>query len=364
MDAKLRRPVSFFEPGREHPFTWRRLWRTFAISELVAVLIAFMMAVMGAGLASALFGASIYSLAIGNLCSVSTWLTWPWLSRLKAGPQRVLIVLQFFLCGIVGTEIAHGILVLLYDGNVHTGPRLMHWALSMTIAAVIGVVLVTVRQLRDTIEEREHRVAEHELTEARLRQAKSDAELAALQARINPHFLFNTLNSIAALIREDPAKAEAVTLQLSALFRYALQAPKVGLVTLEDELVIVRGYLDIEQVRLGSRLDYELDVPNALSGERLPPLILQPLVENAIRHGISTRVEGGRVTVRARKSDGHVHVSVINTGEGRANPGTGEGLENVRGRLEATFGPEARVTLERRDGDTEARLVFPAAPTL
>jgi hypothetical protein len=338
-----------------------RVLRALIVNEVIALPIALVMAAVDGQIWHKLLVANLYAQSIGMLCSIASCYTFPRIAGLSPRRQRAAVALQFFLCGIAGAEIARGLFIVIY-GTV-PGPRLINWAIAVTVAGIVGMVITTVHQLRTTVEARERSLAESEVTEARLLQGKSDAELAALQARIHPHFLFNTLNAIAALIREDPAKAEAVTLQLSALFRYALQAPRLGMVTLEDELVIVRGYLDIEQVRLGERLRYEIDVPAALRGERLPPLLLQPLVENAIRHGLSTRVEGGQVTVRGWKEQGNVYLVVADSGGGTPNPGTGEGLQNVRGRLQAAFGPQAALTLERVEGGTEARLVFPASVT-
>jgi sensor histidine kinase YesM len=347
---------------REGPFSRRRAWRTFLIAETVAVPLALLTATLGGDLFKALITSHLYSWCIAALCSTSTWAFIPRIERLPLPTRRTAVVALFFLCGLVGSEIARFLLRSVLGASAHPGPRLVDLAFAMSIAGVVGLVLTTVGQLRTTIAEKERALAEREVSEARLRQAKSDAELAALQARINPHFLFNTLNSIAALIREDPAKAEAVTVQLAALFRYALQAPKVGLVSLENELRIVREYLDIEQVRIGSRLRYEIDVSGAARAERVPPLTLQPLVENAIRHGIATRVDGGAVVVRGEIAAGVVRLTVVNDrGEGAGEPGTGEGLDNVRRRLQAAFGPDSAVALIHEHGHTEARLSFPAA---
>lgn len=341
----------------------RRLAQTLILDQAIAVPVGLVMAAVNGGVWNKLVIATLYSQCIGLLCHTVSQVTVPKMCAWPASGQRAMLMVQFFLCGVVGAEIAGALLVALY-GDRFKAPRVIAWAIGATIAAMVALVLTTVRRLRTTVDERERELREREIGEARLLQAKSDAELAALQARINPHFLFNTLNSIAELIREDPARAEAMTLQLSSLFRYTLQAPQAGLVTLGEELLIVRRYLEIEQARFGPRLRYELDVPAALFGERVPALILQPLVENAIRHGISTAVDGGSVCIRGWVADGHVHLAVIDTGEGRANPGTGEGLENVRGRLRAAFGAQGVLTLERHAGQTEARLRFPALATV
>jgi two-component system sensor histidine kinase AlgZ len=194
--------------------------------------------------------------------------------------------------------------------------------------------------------------------------ALAEARLQALQARIRPHFLFNTLNSIAALIREDPARAEAMTLQLSALFRYTLQAPRAGLVTLGEELVIVQGYLAIEQERLGGRLTSEVNVDAALHGQRIPALTVQPLVENAIKHGIAPYTTPGRVKVSARRQGEMLLLTIDDTGPGpseraMAALSTGIGVANTRARLGHQFGSRFRFEFQRHPGGFTVLVAFP-----
>ena len=166
--------------------------------------------------------------------------------------------------------------------------------------------------------------------------ANANARLAELQSRIRPHFLFNALNTALALVRLDPAKAETVLEDLAQLFRVALA--EVGTsVTLDDEIDLARRYLAIEQVRFGNRLAVGWDLDPAAGGARVPPLVLQPLVENAVRHGIEPAPNGGQVTVTTRRQRGQVVVTVSNTladpEESVANPGHGMALHNVRERL-------------------------------
>jgi two-component system LytT family sensor kinase len=248
------------------------------------------------------------------------------------------VVAQYFVMGVIGAEIARRVTAAILPSTEEGGGPIASAAVGATVAVFVGVVLITVRQLR-----------------ARL----VSTELEALQARINPHFLFNTLNSIAALIREDPARAEAVTLQLSALFRYTLQAHRQGLVSLEDEIAIVEGYLGIEQERLADRLTFAVDIDRSLLAVRVPALVLQPLVENAIKHGVAESVAGGTVRVRGWREGDRVLITVTDTGDGTSTAqGTGEGLASVRTRLRATFGSDAGVTLTSSNGTTEARLSF------
>jgi two-component system sensor histidine kinase AlgZ len=165
--------------------------------------------------------------------------------------------------------------------------------------------------------------------------AATTARLAELQSRIRPHFLFNTLNTAIALVRTDPRQAEAVLEDLAELFRVALaeHGPQAT-VSLRDEIELARRYLAIEQVRFGDRLQLRWELDAAAEGARLPPLLLQPLVENAVRHGIEPAAGGGIVRVRTRVRRGLAEILVANSVAGGASqPGHGIGLRNVRERL-------------------------------
>jgi two-component system sensor histidine kinase AlgZ len=162
--------------------------------------------------------------------------------------------------------------------------------------------------------------------------AATEARLVELQARVRPHFLFNTLNTAIALIRVDPARAEEVMEDLAELFRAALGALE-GESTLGEEIRLARLYLDIEGMRFGKRLAVDWDIDEAVNEARVPPLVLQPLVENAVRHGIEPSPDGGRVQIRARARNGRAWVQVVNTVRGAPQPGHGIGLASARERL-------------------------------
>ncbi|CAD5375823.1 Autolysin sensor kinase [Pseudomonas sp. OF001] len=186
----------------------------------------------------------------------------------------------------------------------------------------------------------------------RQQQAELRARLEALQARIRPHFLFNSLNSIASLIAVDADKAEQAVLDLSDLFRASLAKPG-SLVAWRDELALARRYLSIEQYRLGPRLQLDWRIDGVPADLPVPQLTLQPLLENAIIHGIQPRIDGGRVEVLAEYAAGQFHLCVSNplaAGEAAESGGTRLALNNIQARLAALFGPEASLTCERRDG--------------
>ena len=159
------------------------------------------------------------------------------------------------------------------------------------------------------------------------------ARLAELQSRIRPHFLFNTLNTALTLVRLDPERAEGVLEDLAELFRVALSETG-GSVTLQEEVELAKRYLAIEQIRFGKRLQVQWELDDAAAGARVPPLLLQPLVENAVRHGIEPAAQGGTIRVRTRVRLGRAEVLITNDVPPEASePGNGIALDNVRERL-------------------------------
>ncbi|MEO8025988.1 MAG: histidine kinase [Bryobacteraceae bacterium] len=195
----------------------------------------------------------------------------------------------------------------------------------------------------------------HAERSTRLEAQLSNAELQALRAQLQPHFLFNTLNSISVLLEEDPKAANQMLLHLSDLLRIMMQRTGSPEVSLREELDLIRHYLEIEQTRFRDRLTvrFESD-PNALEA-RIPSLLLQPLVENAVRHGIATRSSPGFIEISTARNNGHVTITVrdngpgMPSGSGAQRPG-GVGLSNTRARLELVYGSNHRFSLENAPG--------------
>lgn len=189
--------------------------------------------------------------------------------------------------------------------------------------------------------------------------ADTAAKLAELQSRIRPHFLFNTLNSALALVRHDPQRAEAVLEDLAELFRVALT--EVGeSVSLNEEVELAQRYLAIEQIRFGERLAVSWELDPAAGAARMPPLLLQPLVENAVRHGIEAADDGGTIRVRTRVKGGRAVISIANSVPAAASrPGLGMALNNVRERLRLMHDVNAQFE-SRRDADSfRVQIVVP-----
>jgi len=190
-----------------------------------------------------------------------------------------------------------------------------------------------------------------------------DAELRMLRTQIDPHFLFNSLNSISALTAIDPKRARDMTLQLAGFFRQTLGLEAHRKVALRDEVALVERFLAIEQVRFGERLGFACDVSEEAGACLLPPMILQPLVENAVKHGIGGRLEGATITINAERAGSLLRIKVANEVDHDApasDGGRGIGLENVRQRLAAAYGSGAGVHWTRADGMFRADLVLPA----
>jgi CHASE1-domain containing sensor protein len=191
------------------------------------------------------------------------------------------------------------------------------------------------------------------LEEQQVRRISAEREVVAtqlrmLQAQIEPHFLFNTLANVISFIDRDPKSARRMLQHLTRSLRQALERSRENISTLEQEAEMLRDYLSIFTMRLGPRLDFTIEIPEELLKLPFPPMLLQPLVENAVKHGIEPKVEGGRIAIKAEKTNGLLRLSVSDTGLGLSGPmnTSGLGLENVRARLHALYSAGAGLVLE------------------
>lgn len=182
---------------------------------------------------------------------------------------------------------------------------------------------------------------EKERRAAALREAALKSELAAIKAQLNPHFLYNVFNTISASVPPELEHTRELIAQLSDLFRYQLRASQTETVKLKEEIDFVQKYLDLEKARFKDRLTAEIDIPEELMDEEVPPMILQPLVENSLKHGLATLIEGGSVQIKAVKRNGKIHFEVADTGIGVDSMeeliGHGIGLTNTQLRLEKAY---------------------------
>jgi hypothetical protein len=231
----------------------------------------------------------------------------------------------------------------------------------MTAPAALGATLVFV--VMSALHYAMTAADERQVAVARALEAEitaREAELRALRAQVDPHFLFNCLHSISSFIGSDPAGARRMCLELAEFFRESLRAGAQPRIPLAAEAALVRRYLEIEQLRFGERLRATVSVAPDAAGALVPPLLLQPLAENAVRHGIATLLEGGDVTIAATRHGDRIDVHVENPfdADGR-RAGTGVGLVNVRARLETTYPGRATLRVTTADSRFRATLSLP-----
>lgn len=231
-----------------------------------------------------------------------------------------------------------------------------------TMFIISLIILKLVLGSKSRAESRARQASETAAQEGLKRQL-AEAQLKMMQAQVEPHFLFNTLASVDYLIETDPARASRMQKNLIQYLRAALPQMREGISTLGREIAQVRSYLEILKVRMDERLQFSINVPQGLLSASFPPMMLLTLVENAIKHGLEPKSDGGSVAVSAVVADGRLRVAVADTGLGfgAAKPGgTGVGLANVRERLRALFGPAASLVIDANaDGGTIATIVVP-----
>jgi two-component system, LytTR family, sensor kinase len=203
-------------------------------------------------------------------------------------------------------------------------------------------------------------VQRQEREQLELKQALTQSELQALKSQIHPHFLFNTLHGISTLVESDPTRAQRMIVNLSRLLRRAIQHDGVDLVTLGEDLQFAEEYLNIEKMRLGDRLTVRWSILPESRKVLVPQLILQPLIENAVKHGVSPAREGGWIDVSSAMSGQTLNIEVKNSALGVQKIGTGLGLQNIRMRLKCLYGDDASLHFLRDDRIATASLTLPA----
>jgi len=245
--------------------------------------------------------------------------------------------------------------------HTHSGEPLTDFAFLWIVASIIIKIAYTGQLRAEAQASVANETAEHE----QLRRQVAEAQMAAMQAQLEPHFLFNTLASIDHLIQTDPPRASRMQQSLIALLRATMPSLREGKAqvrrTLGEELEVIHPYLDIQKTRMEERLQTTLLVPAGLLSAEFPPMMLQSLVENAIKHGLEPKPEGGRIEIEAQVADGRLLIHVRDTGVGfNANAPQGSGLANIRERLKHRYGIDASLTITRNEpAGSVVRLALP-----
>jgi sensor histidine kinase YesM len=307
-----------------------------------------------------------FALVYTNVTAVPALIAGPWLvERLafRRWPLPAAVLASTVLFAAVGCLAAQALLMWagiavpenFWRQYLHT----LRGALLLSVAFGLGAF--SYASMRDRLRHTEEKLHEREIAEARAEQLVAEARLRSLESRLHPHFLFNTLNSISALIIVDPPRAEQMVGRLSALLRSSLDTSSRSLIPLGDELAMVEDYVDIERARFGDKLRGRVEVPAELWGAQVPPLSIQSLVENAVKHGITPKRSGGEVLVSASADNGQLTIEVSDTGDGfdLTAISAGHGLDSLVRRLDTLFSAAARLNVSRRGDRCVVQMVMP-----
>jgi sensor histidine kinase YesM len=311
------------------------------------------------------FGVSmLFSNCIGPLIALTMPYLVPAVKRRVGFPLDWSIIIgAMVVIGVVGSVVA--LTILRMTGYLAAG-RFAEWffgSLRISVIATLtfGVFGTALEMLRAQLDATTLALRTKERDAAESRRLAAEARLASLESRVQPHFLFNTLNSIAALIHDDPDGAERMTAQLASLLRSSLDQ-QAALISIDEELRIVRNYLDIERVRFGDRLRFDIQMDAAAESARVPRMAVQTLVENSVKYAVSSRREGATIAVSAAASNGHVQITVRDDGPGfdPATASPGHGLALVRERLAMTLGDGAQLRVEAPSGGSMVVIDLPS----
>jgi hypothetical protein len=344
----------------KHPIDWSEKLRHFLLLVAFALVVSALQ--VGFQPDTPYRPALVYSLLISLACwALIDFGRHAFASSVETGwPQRwdkaVLVVGGLVVGYLVGSTLADRIcLAMGWYGATHTTSA-SHWRTTVLTSAVAGIVASYwfYAQGRSSYLERKMAEAQRHASEARLK---------LLETQLEPHMLFNTLANLRALIAVDPPRAQQMLDHMIAYLRATLDASRSTTHTLQEEFDRLRDYLELMAIRMGPRLAFTLDLPAELANARVPALLLQPVVENSIQHGLEPKVQGGRIDVRARRESDGLVLEVRDTGIGNAGPDSdrkGFGLAQIRERLASLHGDRASVVFQRGADGAHTRIVLPA----
>lgn len=308
-------------------------------------------------------GSLIYCVLIATPCMVVI----PFLSeRCKVQLSRVVILIDaaaLLVIATIGTFA--GAYLIEAIGIIRPGQYWIEFRRSYPISVIIslgvGLSMTSIEMLRYKLQAATLELRARQVEQERANKLLAEARLSSLESRIHPHFLFNTLNSISALIPANPQLAEDTVGNLASLLRFSLGANHGGVVPLSQELKISKDYLEIERTRFGARLRYNFAVTGEALKANIPPLAVQSLVENCIKHVVAQRAEGASIEVSAAIANGRVHVAVADDGPGfsLSSITPEHGLGNLISRLDLLFGDQGKLDVVRENDKNIVTLSFP-----
>lgn len=345
-----------------------RLLRLLILNGIVALLITLIWSLARAGqdldpLSSRITSSLIHSLGYGLMFGLPMPYLAERLTRIRFPWNSVWIILSLALTALVSSALVQ--VTLLSFGYLDRKQLWPEFGYKSATVFLIAVVIALSIHIYETIQERIQfanlQLHANELEKNRALKLATEARLASLESKLHPHFLFNTLNTISALILEDPPLADRIVQRFAALLRTSLDASSQPTIPLKDEIELIRNYLEIERARFRERLTYEIAVRPELEALHIPPLTLQPLVENSVKFAVTPRIRGGSIAISGDRTIDSLRLEVRDDGPGfsEAMIPRDHGLDNLRCRLAALFGDRASLTVTCEKNATSVSIVVP-----
>jgi two-component system LytT family sensor kinase len=312
---------------------------TLIITQVAAVVITIILSVYGQG---RLYVILILTFLFSNSIGLSTHMMFATADYFRFVPyseekkrfklSSVLLTLAGMLIGSEMTMLIDNIFLGYMNIPFWSSTHLKILGVNFFLASLIGLGGHTFVKTRKRLEQK---ILENQ----KIKHLRTQAQLLALQSKINPHFLFNTLNTMLSLVYKSPEKVETMILNLSDIYRKVLQLPENELITLKEETDLIREYLEIEKIRMGERLGFNISLEPELETIKIPPLLIEPIVENAVIHGISPRPQGGTVDIEIKRNANKIAIQILDNGTGfETHPSkTGFGLQSIRERLQLIY---------------------------
>lgn len=341
----------------------RSLLRGISINIVFCTLIAIFLSIIGfapRGEVTSFWYNFVFSQCVGNFCCVLVMASQRYLPRKNWWAVVAFIFVALLLGGFLGIVLAA--LLLGIDLGGFLGER--GFILRIILGTLwFGFTITFLWRLYEKVVETKAVAQEEKVKRITSEKAVVETNLKFLQAQIEPHFLFNTLSNIHTLLDSDPAKGKSMLADLTRYLRTSLSKSRQEMSTVAQEMELICDYLRIYQVRMGERLRFEIDVPEHLAGAALPPMLVQPIVENAIKHGLEPKIDGGDITIRAAMNGENLSIEVKDTGLGFvSSQRQGTGLTNIKQRLKSLYAEKGRLQLEEnKTGGLTAVIEIPYA---
>ena len=323
------------------PPSFGRLGKTLLYTAAFNTIIAVLLFVVGFG--HPFLQTLLYSQCIGlTICMCVVWSLYA--TRNRAAAVRGAGVVAALVLGAVGGNFIAASFIRFSGDPIDTKSHLL-WQI-IGISVLFGMIITYFFHSKEKLSATIQLAQEERIKRLFSEKLALEADLKRLQAQVEPHFLFNTLSNIVSLMESDPAKAKSMQLDLIRYLRTALGRSRDKVTTLGQEADLIQAYLDIFKIRMGERLHYTIDIPGSLKALPLAPMLLQPIVENALLHGLEPKIEGGTINIRAQKREGGVSIEISDNGNGMVDHHpSGVGLTNVKQRLAQLYGKQGRLVI-------------------